>query len=149
MMVGRHFIHARPAPPGIHRQLREARHAIRSEGQDLLDEGGIEIGAEARLLLAIGPGHQQTHAFLPEMPASGHVDDHGQMFGQSWKRLSGNEHAAERFDRQFGARHARDTGSPRPGCIDDGSCGNGPVRGFDAGDFGIFDVNTDDLGAAP
>ena len=60
MMVGRHFVHARPAAAWIDGQIGEGRHAMGGVGQDLLNEGGIEIGAEAGLLLGVGPGHYQA-----------------------------------------------------------------------------------------
>ncbi len=97
-----------------------------------------------------GPGHQQPQSFLAEVPAGGHVDHHGQMLGQSRKRLGGNQHAAQRFDRQFRAGHSRDTGGPGPGSVH--NCTGAETRavgGFHAGNVAVLRVDAGDFGSAP
>src|SRR5437588_10460783 len=60
MVIGSHLIQAGPRPLGIYREIGEAGHAIGSPGQNLLDEGGIEIRFEAWRFFGIVPGQEKA-----------------------------------------------------------------------------------------
>ena len=106
MVVRRHLIQAGPRTLGIHRQIREAGHAVGRAGQDFFDEGGIEIRFEAGRFFGIVPGQQKSAGFGAKVKSVRHVDDHGRGVGKFVKGLAGDQHAAQRLDRQIARRRA-------------------------------------------
>ena len=61
----------------------------------------------------------------------------------------GNQHAAQRFDRQVDAGERRDLRRPRSGGVDDDPSADRAARGLDSGNARAVALNGRDLGRAP
>ena len=148
VVVGRHFVEAGPGALGVDLGLLQAGEAVDTAGEDLFDEGAVEIELEAGGLFGVVPGEQESAALGAVVEAGGHVDDHGRGVGDAVEGLGGDEHAAQGFDGEVESGESGDVAGPGAGGIDDGAAGDEAARGFDAGDAARIAGDAGDVGVA-
>jgi hypothetical protein len=146
VVIGRHFIHSRPAASRIHLYIGERGHPVHGSSKYLFDKPVIEVCPEPVGLFRVGPRQKKARPFRPEVKAARHIDHHREARRKLIERFGLNDLAAERLHGYIDSREPRNTGGPRTTSVDHRACGHETTGGLNTSYVALIDVDSSHFG---